>query len=195
MDRSEFDILKSKRLVLRHFRDSDLEPFLAHRNDPEVSRYQIWDSIDRQEASDFIQEQMSRQPGVAGQGFQFAVEMNSTGELIGDCYLKIKDEDWRQAEIGVTLAPEHQGAGFAAEAVSSVLDYVFTELNLHRVVAVTDCENDASVALLERLGMRREGHFIENIWFKGRWGDEFQYAILKDEWLALRGLDSQANAE
>ncbi len=60
---------------------------------------------------------------------------------------------------------------------------------------MTDCENDACVALLEWLGMRREGHFIENIWFKGKWGDEFQYAILHAEWFALRGLSSQANAD
>lgn len=47
---------------------------------------------------------------------------------------------------------------------------------------IADCENAASIALLERLGMRREGHFIQNIWFKGKWGDEYLYAILEEEW-------------
>ena len=91
--------------------------------------------------------------------------------------------DHRQAEIGFTLSREYQGYGYATEAVSSILNYAFHTFDLHRIIAITDCENIASVALLERLGMRREGHFIQNIWFKGKWGDEYLYAMLKDEWL------------
>ncbi len=52
---------------------------------------------------------------------------------------------------------------------------------------MVDCLNDRSVALLERLGFRREGHFLQNVWFKGAWGDEYLYAILREEWLARRG--------
>ena len=85
-----------------------------------------------------------------------------------------------------TFAREHQGRGMAFEAASRVLDYVFDDLGLHRVTAITDCENAQSVALLGRLGMRREGHFIQNIWFKGKWGSEYLYAILRDEWLKKR---------
>jgi len=69
-----------------------------------------------------------------------------------------------------------------------VLDYVFTKLHSHRVIAITDCENERSVALLSRLGMRREGHFIQNIWFKGKWGNEYLYAILREEWLQKRAI-------
>ena len=76
--------------------------------------------------------------------------------------------------------------------MSNVLEYAFMQLGLHRVVAITDCENEASVALLDGLGMRREGHFIQNIWFKGKWGDEYLYAILKDEWLGMRDMGSPA---
>jgi RimJ/RimL family protein N-acetyltransferase len=53
---------------------------------------------------------------------------------------------------------------------------------LHRIIAICDVENQASVRLLERLGMRREGHYIENYWFKGKWASEYLYAILADEW-------------
>jgi RimJ/RimL family protein N-acetyltransferase len=63
------------------------------------------------------------------------------------------------------------------------LEYAFCELGLHRVYAITDQENTPSVALLERLGMRREGAFVENAWFKGRWSSEYLYAVLRDEWL------------
>jgi RimJ/RimL family protein N-acetyltransferase len=69
-----------------------------------------------------------------------------------------------------------------------VLDYAFTKLGLHRIVAITDCDNERSVALLGRLGMRREGHFIENIWFKGKWGSEYLYAVLREEWVGERAI-------
>jgi RimJ/RimL family protein N-acetyltransferase len=89
--------------------------------------------------------------------------------------------------MGFALARGHQGRGLAREAAERVLAYAFDVLGLHRVVAVTDCENTRSAVLLERLGMRREAHFVENIWFKGAWGSEYLYAILRREWASRRG--------
>jgi RimJ/RimL family protein N-acetyltransferase len=178
--------LTSSRLLLRRFTDSDLLPFLAYRNDPAVAQYQTWEAYSEREAADFIREQKEAEPCSPGQWFQCAIELKETGAIIGDCAIKVAEQDARQAEIGFTLSRAYQGQGYASEAVSRLLDYLFVDLRLHRVVAITDCENEASVALLERLGMRREGHFIENVWFKGRWGDEYLYAILRREWL-MRG--------
>ncbi len=179
---TDFTTLETTRLRLRHFTDSDLLSFMAYRNDPEVARYQSWEGISEPEARAFIQEQKEVQPGVPGQGFQIAIELKETNTLIGDCYFTINELDSRQAEIGFTLSRAYQGHGFATEAISCFLNYAFLSFNLHRIIAITDCENAASVALLERLGMRREGHFLQNVWFKGKWGDEYLYAILKDEW-------------
>jgi len=179
----DFATLETERLILRHFTDADLVPFMAYRNDPGVARYQGWEGISEAEAHAFIAEQKQVQPGVPGQWFQIAIALKETGMLAGDCALKIDEHDERQAEIGYTLARAYQGKGIAAEAVSRVLDYAFRTLELHRVIAITDCENTASIALLERLGLRREGHFIQNVWFKGKWADEYLYAILQHEWL------------
>jgi RimJ/RimL family protein N-acetyltransferase len=177
-----FDRIESERLVLRRFEEADLAPFLAYRNDPRVAMYQAWDSYDEREALDFIREMRSAEPGSPGEWFQFAVELKGTGQLVGDCGLKT-EEDGRQAEFGVTFAREHQGKGYAYEAVSRLLDYAFGDLGVHRVVAIADRQNAPSVALLERLGMRREGSFDRNVWFKGHWASEYLYAILRDEWL------------
>ena len=181
MGGEEFSILESERLRLRRFTDSDLEPFLAYRNDPEVARYQSWDSCTEREATAMIEGLKSQQPGTPGEWFQFAIECKKTGVLVGDCALKVEG-DGRQAELGITLRREHQGKGYASEAVSRLLDYAFGDLGLHRVFAITDQENDSSFALLERLGMRREGRFVQNVWFKGRWSSEYLYALLRDEW-------------
>jgi RimJ/RimL family protein N-acetyltransferase len=186
MSEVAFTQIESERLRIRRFKDSDLSPFMAYRNDPKVAHYQSWDSCDEEEARAFIREMESAQPGVPGKWFQFAIESKETRDLIGDCALRVEEHEPYRAEIGFTLAQEYQGKGLASEAVSRLLDYAFDALGVHRVVAIADCRNAPSVALLERVGMRREGHFLENVWFKGGWADEYLYAVLKDEWLQKR---------
>jgi RimJ/RimL family protein N-acetyltransferase len=183
-----FSTLETERLILRRFSDDDLAPFLAYLNDPLVARYQTWESYTEEQARDVIEKQKNLEPGIPGKWFTFALEMKETKKLVGHIALSVKTEDHRQAEIGFTLAREFHGKGLAREAVTRVLDYTFDALGLHRVIAVADCENESSVNLLERLGMRREGHFIQNVWFKGKWGDEYLYAILRDEWLKKQDL-------
>ena len=182
MDETAFTTLESPRLILRRFKDSDLAPFLAYLNDPVVARYQSWESYTEQQAREVIEKQRELVPGLPGQWFTFALELKETGTLLGHVALSTRED--RQAEIGFTMARSAQGKGLAFEAAACVLDYAFTKLKLHRVIAITDCDNERSIALLERLGMRREGHFIRNIWFKGSWGSEYSYAVLHDEWLA-----------
>ncbi|HKQ52512.1 MAG TPA: GNAT family protein [Pyrinomonadaceae bacterium] len=184
MGRTAFTFIESPRLTLRRFADADLELFLAYLNDPSVARYQSWDSYTEEEARAVITQQQERSPGEPGQWFTFALELKETGTLIGHVALRMLDD--KQAEIGFTVARAFHGLGLACEAATRVLDYAFVELNLHRVTAITDVENEKSDALLRRLGMRREGHFRENIWFKGRWGSEYLYAVLRDEWMKRR---------
>lgn len=181
MGGKDFSSIESERLVLRRFADTDLEAFLAYRNDPEVARYQSWDSCTECEARTMIDEMKSLQPGTPGEWVQIAIASKEAGVLVGDCALKV-EEGGQQAEVGFTLSREYQGKGYASEAVSRLLDYAFGDLGLHRVVAVTDQENEPSFALLERIGMRREGQFVQNAWFKGRWSSEYLYAVLRDEW-------------
>jgi RimJ/RimL family protein N-acetyltransferase len=181
MNATTFSSLESERLFMRRFAERDLVPFLSYVNDPVVARYQSWESYSEQQAREVIERQKHLSPGLPGQWFTFALELKLTGALIGHIALKTQ-EDKLQAELGFTLSREYHGQGLAFEAASRVLDYVFFNLEMHRVTAITDCQNHRSVALLDRLGMRREGHFIQNVWFKGRWGDEYLYAILREEW-------------
>jgi RimJ/RimL family protein N-acetyltransferase len=117
-------------------------------------------------------------PDTPGTWLQLAITVD--GGVIGDCGLHFLDD--RQAEVGVTLDPAHQGRGYATEAVRAVLGYLFGTLGKHRVVATTDVRNRPAAALFERLGFRREAHYVRNVWFKGEWGDEFLYALLAEEW-------------
>ncbi|MFI5276653.1 MAG: GNAT family N-acetyltransferase [Ktedonobacterales bacterium] len=189
-DDASWPTLETARLRLRRFREDDLAPFLAYRNDPEVARYQSWERTSLAEAQAFIQAEQVARPGVPGEGAQIAWELKATGKLVGDGYFHIEAEHPWQAEIGYTLATEAQRQGLATEALDAWLTYAFAAYDLHRVIANVDCENLRTSALLERLGFRREGHFLQNIWFKGHWGDEYLYAILREEWAARHGAPS-----
>ena len=175
--------LETDRLLLRHFRDSDLEEFLAYRSDPQVARYQGWSApYDAMIGRAFVDEMKNAVPGTPGKWFQAAIEFKSLKTMLGDCAFQVMADEPRQAHIGITLARPNWGKGYGEEACRCLLNYLFDELDLHRVVAICDVENIASFTLLKRLGFRREAHLVENIWFKGAWGSEYHYAMLEREW-------------
>jgi [ribosomal protein S5]-alanine N-acetyltransferase len=132
--------------------------------------------------AEFINSQSEKQFGNAGKWVQYAIQDKETNQLIGDCAIKLDQHDIRLAEIGITISHLHQKNGYAREAFTGILDWLFETQNIHRVTEIVDVENAASIHLLKSLKFKLEGHFIENIFFKGKWGSEFQYAMLKREW-------------
>jgi RimJ/RimL family protein N-acetyltransferase len=184
-------VLETARLILRPFQEEDAVEFASYRSDPEVARYQGWEApYSLEKARDFVQQMKSIYPGENGFWYQFAIELKDSPldapPLIGDCAFHLLAEDPSQAEIGFTLSRPYQGLGYASEAVSCLLDWIFEEFDLHRVRANCDVENLPSARLLERLGMRQEAHFIESQWWRGRWSSEFWFAILRSEWAARK---------
>jgi aminoglycoside 6'-N-acetyltransferase len=187
---SGFTTLTSERLVLRRFVPGDAGALAAYRDEPEVARYQSWDrpyTLDR--ARRFIMSLEAADPDTPGEWFQFAVSLRSEGNaglvggpLLGDVALVTLAEDPAQAEIGFSFATAAQGRGYATEAVARLLDYLFGDRRKHRVRASCDARNLRSAALLERVGMRREGRLAES-WHTGDgWADELLYAVLEREW-------------
>jgi RimJ/RimL family protein N-acetyltransferase len=178
-----FTELAAERVVLRRFQPADLDVFVTYRSLVEVARYQSWESpYPRAAGEDFIRQMLISHPDTAGEWFQFAVELKSTGALIGDCGAGPHGNDARQAEIGYTIAPEYQGHRFATEAGHALLQYLFRSRGKHRVVATCDPRNVASARVLQRLGMRQEAHLRESTWAKGEWTDDLLFAVLEREW-------------
>jgi RimJ/RimL family protein N-acetyltransferase len=177
-----FTELRSPRLFLRRLSPEDVPALCSYRSLAEVARFQSWESFSTEDGTRLISEQSGAGPGVPGTWFQLAIIRADSGGMIGDCGLHCRSDDPRQMEIGITLDPAHHGCGYATEALGLVLDYLFGCLEKHRVTAITDADNLAAAVLLTRLGFRQEGHFIENVWFKGKWGSEFSFALLRREW-------------
>ena len=177
--------LKTARLVLRSFVRSDIEVLLDLQSRPEVVRYMPWGARDRDEVTAVLEDRLSHHAlREEGERITLAVTLAAGGALIGDVVLKWISEAHRQGEIGFSFLPEHQGRGYATEAVGPVLEMGFGGLGLHRIVGHCDPRNGPSVRLMERLGMRREAHLRENECFKGEWADELIYAMLASEWRA-----------
>jgi RimJ/RimL family protein N-acetyltransferase len=172
--------LATERLLLRRFTRRDLSAFSNYRNMPEVARYQSWSTFSTEDADAFFEQQHDLVFNTDDTWFQIAAERKEDAALAGDVAVHFFD-DGRQAEIGVTFDPLYQKQGYAQEALSRVIAYLFEDLKKHRIVATVDASNLSVQHLLEKLGFRREAHFQKNIFFKGSWSDEYNYALLAHE--------------
>ncbi len=118
---------------------------------------------------------------------------DAAAPLIGDFMLR-REDAWAQvdvagqahnaqAELGWVLDPDYTGHGYATEAVRELLRYCFQDLGVRRITANCFLDNDTSLSLMERVGMRRELHAVrESLHRSGQWLDSVGYAILKDDW-------------
>jgi ribosomal-protein-alanine N-acetyltransferase len=174
--------IDTPRLFIRNLRPSDLDNFYQYRSNPEITKYQGFGVMTMQQAEAFIEEQKNKVFGNPGEWVQFGIEEKTKKTLIGDCAMKLQADDPRIAEIGITISHSEQKKGFAKEVLHGLVSFLFTSMNIHRIVETVDAENEASIQLLRSAGFRQEGHFIENIFFKGKWGSEYQFAMLRKEW-------------
>ena len=175
--------LASGRVQLRHLQPADLPAFADYRADPDVCRSQGFEVFTPAQAADFIAGQAAGPvPAPPGDWRQLAIVRADDGELLGDCALQLRADEPRLAELGITIAPRWQGQGYGRAALRGLLGFCFTQMGLHRMVALVDTRNLPSVALMEAVGFRREGHFLQNGWYKGEWCDDYAYALLRSEW-------------
>ena len=181
--------LRSSRLSLRRLRPDDAAALASYRGLPEVARFQSWESFGPADADRLVADQASVVPDTPGTWLQLAAVLAESGEVVGDCGIHFRADDPRQVELGITLAPAHQRRGLAAEALRAVLGYVFGPLGKHRASAVVDADNRPAADLLRRVGFRQEAHHVEHVWFKGAWGSECAFALLRREW---QGTPNQA---
>jgi RimJ/RimL family protein N-acetyltransferase len=175
--------VRSSRLALRPLEKTDVEAVVAYRSLPEVCRYVPFEPMDAATVRSRISGPWSRRHlDGEDQSLTLGMELVESGELVGDAMLHWASALHRSGEIGYVLSPASSGHGYATEAAHALLHLAFDQLGLHRVIARVDAENVASARVAARLGMRQEAHLLENEWFKGRWSDELDFALLDGEW-------------
>ncbi len=182
----DFHVLDGARVRLDLLAPGDFDDLHAIQSDPDVCRYLLYEARTRQQVAEALERDSAHtRLEEVGDYLQPAIRVRGpegVDAFAGTMYVELKSLDDRTAEIGWLVAPGFQGRGLATESAGLLLDLAFGELGLHRVIAELDPRNTASVRVCERLGMRKEAHFVEHMWLKGEWTDTGSYAILEREW-------------
>jgi RimJ/RimL family protein N-acetyltransferase len=145
--------LKTSRVSIQPLGLDDLESFVSYRQDPEVARYQSWDTdFSKDQGKELIESQAGVVFPAPGDWLQLSIRELASGKLVGDLALHAKQDEDHTFELGFTIASEHQGKGFGREAAARLLDYLFTCVGARKVVAATDRRNMPSIKLLLALG-------------------------------------------
>lgn len=163
--------LTTERLLLMPINIGHAEAMYRYRSDSVTNRYQGWIPKDVEDVRSFITNRTSPQLNVNGTWFQFVVSLKASGEIIGDIGLHFLGSSNEQVELGCTIGREHQGKGYATEALNEVISYLFDSLDKHRLTASIDPANIPSIRLFERLGFRIDDHLKDS-----RLPDEYRLA-------------------
>lgn len=172
--------LRTERLLLRELDESDAPRLSEVESLPAVWRYLIDERDTLDKAVAYIDGIIMDAAVVPRRVFDFAVTLE--GFYIGRCGMKRSDHELRDAMIWYALDPAYHGHGYATEAARALVRFAFEQLGLHRVWADADPRNPPSIRVMERLGMRREAHHLENVCIRGEWCDSIIYAMLRREW-------------
>lgn len=175
--------LQAGRIFLRPFCEADLEAVHAYASVLENIIYMPWGPNTPEDTRAFLAACMAADRAEPKKEYNFAIVLADSDRLIGGCSLSL-DEACRQGELGWTLHRDFWRQGYIPEAGRSLLRFGFEELGLHRIYARCRADNYGSYRVMEKCGMRREAHFIQNHTGRepGVWYDEFVYALLGEEW-------------
>jgi len=178
--------INTDRLLLRSIRPDDAAALFKYHSDAVINKYQGWIPKTIDDVYDFIENRISPTIDLINTWYQFGIILKENFEFIGDVGIHFLDEHKKQVEIGCTLDINYQGKGFATEALIRIINYVFLDLDKNVVVTYIDPENIKSIALVERIGFKKEAHFKESNSIKREWPDDIVYSIIKEDWIAKR---------
>lgn len=176
-----FSPLRTERLLLRPMRADDAEPIAARRSDPEVARYQNWTTpypLERAQA--MVADIVAMDGPEDGEWWMLTIADPDDSTVLGDLAVHLTWQG-RTAEIGYSLARDAWGKGYAVEAATELVRYLFDDVGVTRVEAMLHPDNPASAMVLERLGMRFEGHTRSSFWLGDDNSDDWIYGMTRPD--------------
>lgn len=163
-------IAETDRLILRRYKESDLDDLYEYLSNPNVVEFEPYKPMTIEEVKDNLNWRISTDEMIA-------VELKSNCKMIGNVYLGKRDFD--SLEIGFVFNEFYWKKGYAKESCERLLELAFDD-GIHRVFAECDPNNKNSWGLLERMGFIREGHLKQNVYF---FKDENNNPIWKDTFI------------
>ena len=173
--------LRTERLTLRPWEEADFGTFFEMQRDRESARWLYNEPRDEADARRVFELKKAGHE-LTAEGQWLSGAATAGGAIVVDVSFHWVSEEQRTGEIGYFAHPRHAGQGYATEAARALLAWAFEEAGFHRVIGHIEPRNVASARILEKLGMRKEAHFVDNEWVKGEWQSGAIYAILEREW-------------
>lgn len=171
--------LETSQLQLNELELNDLNLIHELHSMPEVDEFNtlgIPETI--ADTENLLAEWMGQQVASPRMFYTFSIKLKATDQFIGLIAIKLGKLNYRIAEVWYKIHPAHWRKGYTTEALKKILQFGFDELNLHRIEAGCAVENIASIKVLEKAGMTREGHKRQILPIRGQWVDNYFYAIL-----------------
>ncbi len=173
--------LHTDRLILRAMSPKDADDMYDYAHRANVTKYLLWSPHpSRSYTADYLRYIRSRY--ALGEFYDWAVVEAASGKMIGTCGFTRFDPPHNSGEIGYVLNPDYHGKGFGTEAAERVLRFGFEELHLHRIEAKFMQGNQASLHVMEKLGMTLEGYRRDGMLVKGKYRTIGICSLLSDEW-------------
>ncbi len=178
-------MLKTERLLLRDITLTDLHNIHSLHSIPETDQYNTL-GIPKNigETEEYVHDWISKNNELPRVKYVLALELLDSNKFIGLFGINIGKEKYKNAEIWYKIDKDYWNKGYTTEAVRSILNYGFNDLNLHRIEAGCATENVASIRVLEKVGMKREGMKRKNLPIRGHWKDNYFYGILEEDFKA-----------
>lgn len=175
--------LDTRDLRLRPSNATDAEGMFAMLSDPESMKYWCDKPLkDLDAAIEVLNKDL--ESDAAGNSLCWAITFPGEDKMIGKCILFRFDQANHRAEIGYILNRDYWRRGLMRQALEAVIEFAFDTLKLHRIEADVDTENTGSIAILEKLGFKREGLFRERWFVYDEWQDSVMLGLLKQDWRA-----------
>lgn len=178
---SRMPVMETPRLCFRSIKRTDLEDVHNYASNPKTSQYLLWEPHRSLEYTrEFIEVVLSKYK--SGEYNDWAIVYKHNDKMIGTCGFTNIDEENNVVEIGYVINPEYWGMGIATEAVEVIIEFAFEELQANRVEAKFMFGNDASLAVMKKVGMKFEGYQREAMLVKGKYRTIGVASILRREY-------------
>ncbi|HEY3659213.1 MAG TPA: GNAT family protein [Steroidobacteraceae bacterium] len=168
------------RLSLRDFVQSDFDAIYAYSSDPRVTKYLFFGPRDEAGTADYLEELLASQEEVPRTRFELAVQEIGSGRVIGACDLSLIERN--VVDLGYMLGVADWGKGYATEIALALVDAAFFDLRADRIISTVDVNNQASMRVLEKIGMRWEAVFRKHRRAKNRWWDCHLFVLPREVW-------------
>ncbi|KPN96047.1 GNAT family N-acetyltransferase [Lysinibacillus sp. ZYM-1] len=177
----DFPKLETERFILRKGVVDDSKDLFELYSNENVVKYlplKLFDSVeDAIDEINWYEKIFKEQIGL-----RWVIEETMTQKVIGTCGYLNYEKEHNRIEIGYDLKPEYWGKGIMQEALSKIIHFAFTSMEINKIEAKIEPENKSSIKLLEKLGFYKEGVLRQHEFEKGKYVDLAIFSILKSEY-------------